>query len=150
MKTSKKKPERSGGAEDEVHLSDRLGRMISGLCGPIGLQIFCLGRFGFSGGYSLKGAGTWGTRELAEICLVRVIPLWLCYLGFDAIRGACLRGSGGLISSSCYRGSIVKDLSLRGCAKDSVRGQGGGLWRFAMVCQDFGLVPRLLFGFVLE
>lgn len=41
MKTSKKKPERAGsgagGAEEEVHLSDRLRRMTDRLCGPIGL-----------------------------------------------------------------------------------------------------------------
>lgn len=38
---------------------------------------------------------------------------------------------------------------MRGCAKDSVRGQGGCLRSFATV-RGFGLVSGFLFGFVLE
>lgn len=52
-----------------------------------------------------------------------------------------MRCTGGLIRNT------VKDLSLRGCAKDSVRGQGGRLRVFAIV-RDF--VSSLLFGFVLK
>lgn len=54
-----------------------------------------------------------------------------------------MRCTGGLIRNT------VKDLSLRGCAQDSVRGQGGCLWMFAIV-RDFGPVSSLQFGFVLE
>lgn len=52
-----------------------------------------------------------------------------------------MRCTGGLIRNT------VKDLSLRGCAQDSVRGEGGCLRMFAIV-GDF--VSSLLFGFVLE
>lgn len=52
-----------------------------------------------------------------------------------------MRCTGGLIRNT------VKDLSLRGCAQDSVRGEGGCLRVFAIV-RDF--VSSLLFGFVLE
>lgn len=137
MKTSKKKLERAGSgvgrAKEDVHLSDRLRRMTDRLCRPIGLHTFCLGRFRVRGGFSLRGAGAGGVCELAGTGLVRVGLLWRCCLGFSAIRGDCLKGSGGLISASCYRNRAVKDLSLRGCGEHSVRGQGGGLWRFAMV-----------------
>lgn len=152
VKTSKKKLERAGSgvgrATEEVHLSDRLRRITDRLCRPIGLQIFRLGRFRVSGGFSLRGAG--GVWKRAGTGLIRVSLLWHCSLGFSAVRGGSLKGSGGLVSASCYRSSTVKDLSLRGCGEDSVRGQGGGLWRFAMVWREFGLVARLRFGFVLE
>lgn len=124
--------------------------MIDRLGGPIGLHMFCLGRFRVSGGFSLSGAGNGGVWELAVAGLNRVSLLWHCCLGFCVVRGDCLRGSGGLLSTSCYRHSTVKDLSLWGCGEDFVRGQGGGLWRFAMVWGEFGLVTRLLFGIVLE
>lgn len=64
MKTSKKQLEKAGSglvrAEEEVHLSDRLRRMTDRLGGPIGLQMFCLGRFRVSGGFGRWGAGTGG------------------------------------------------------------------------------------------
>lgn len=124
----------AGGAEEDVHLSDRLRKMADGLCRPIRFQTFCLGRFGVGGGFSLNWAGGEGVRELAGARFVSL--LWWRRrrrLGLRAIRGDCLRGSGGLVSASGYRSSAIKDLSLRGWGEDSVRGQGGGLWRFAMV-----------------
>lgn len=66
--TSKNKLERAGRTEEEVHLSDRQGRMIDGLCGPIGLHTFSLGRFSVNGGFSLNGGG-------ARACLITVSPL---------------------------------------------------------------------------
>lgn len=68
-------------------------------------------------------------------------------LGFGAVRGGSLKGSGALRS---HRKITVKDLSLRGGGEDSVGGQGGGLRRFARVWGGFGVVARLLFGFVLQ
>lgn len=133
---------RAGSAKEEVHLSDRLRGMTVRLCGPIELQTFCLGRFRVSGGFSLRGGGA-GTG------LIRVGPLWHRCLGY--FRGDCLKGfGGGLISTFWYRNSTVEDMSLRGCGEDSVGGKGGGLRRFAMVWGEFGLIARLLFGFVLE
>lgn len=60
-KTSEKKLERAGRAEEDVHLSDRLGRLIDGLCRPIGLHALGLGRVSVSGGLSLSG-GAAGAR----------------------------------------------------------------------------------------
>lgn len=55
MKASKKrKVERTGRAEEEVHLSDRL-RLTDRLA--VGLRAFCLRRVRVRGGFSLKGAG---------------------------------------------------------------------------------------------
>lgn len=125
--------------------------MTERLCGHIGLWTVCLGRFRVSGGFSLRGARVGGVWERAGTSLIRVSLLLHRWLGFSAIRGDGLKGSGGLIRASCCRHSTVKDLSLRDCGEeDSVRGQGGGLWRFAEVWREFGLVARLLFGFVLQ
>ncbi len=64
MKTSKKKLERAdsgvGRAEEEVHLSDRLWRMIDRLCGPVRLQTFSLGRLRVIGGVSWRGTRAGG------------------------------------------------------------------------------------------
>lgn len=43
----------------------------------------------------------------------------------------------------------VKDLSLRGCAKESVGEQGGCVWSSALL-RDLGPVSRFLFGRVLQ
>lgn len=109
--------------------------MIDSLCRPIGLHTFSLGRVSVNGGIGLSESGAWA-------CLITVCPFQCHRLRFG-VRWDRVRCTGGLIRNT------VKDLSLRGCAKDSVRGQGGSLWMFAIV-RDFGLVSSLQFGFVLE
>lgn len=66
-KTSKHKLERAGRTEEEVHLSDRQGRMIDSLCRPIGLHTFSLRRVSVNGGFSLSAGG-------ARACLITVSP----------------------------------------------------------------------------
>lgn len=68
QKTSKNKLERAGRTEEDVHLSYGQGRMIDGLCRPIGLHTFSLGRFSVNGGFALSGGVAWA-------CLITVSPL---------------------------------------------------------------------------
>lgn len=143
VKASKKrKVERTGRAEEEVHLSDRL-RLTDRLA--VGLRAFCLRRVRVRGGFSLKGAG--GVWDPAQTLISPLLP---CCLGFTAVCRDRLRGSGGFTGAPRYRDGRVEDLSLWECGEGSVRGQSGSLWRLTMVWWEFCFVARLLLGVVLQ